>query len=96
MAPPPTIIPPVARAAARGERTELIGDSAAMQRLRSGIAKMAPSPLTVLIEGETGTGKEVIARALHQQSPRAGRPLVVFDCARRSRQTSSPPSCSAT
>jgi len=81
MAPPPTIIPPVARAAARGERTELIGDSAAMQRLRSGIAKMAPSPLTVLIEGETGTGKEVIARALHQQSPRAGRPLVVFDCA---------------
>ena len=81
VAPAPTVIPPVARAASRGERTELIGDSPAMQRLRSGIAKMAPSPLTVLIEGETGTGKEVIARALHQQSPRSGRPLVVFDCA---------------
>ncbi|MDB4932768.1 MAG: sigma-54 dependent transcriptional regulator, Fis family [Myxococcaceae bacterium] len=84
-APPPTIIPtappPAARPAPRGERTELIGESAAMQRLRAGIAKMAPSHLTVLIEGETGTGKEVIARALHQQSPRAGRPLVVFDCA---------------
>jgi len=89
LAPPPTILPtaapsaPVApmRPPGRGERTELIGDSPAMQRLRSGIAKMAPSHLTVLIEGETGTGKEVIARALHQQSPRAGRPLVVFDCA---------------
>jgi two-component system, NtrC family, nitrogen regulation response regulator GlnG len=79
LAPPPTIAP--ARAVARGERTELIGDSPAMHRLRTGIAKMAPSHLTVLIEGETGTGKEVIARALHQQSPRAGRPLVVFDCA---------------
>ena len=85
LAPPPTTIAPPAiapaRASARGERTELIGDSAAMQRLRTGIAKMAPSHLTVLVEGETGTGKEVIARALHQQSPRAGRPLVVFDCA---------------
>jgi DNA-binding NtrC family response regulator len=84
-APPPAIAPPArpppARPAPRGERTELIGESAAMQRLRGGIAKMAPSHLTVLIEGETGTGKEVIARALHQQSPRGGRPLVVFDCA---------------
>ncbi len=85
MAPPPssTVPPPIApqRPGPRGDRAELIGDSAAMQRLRAGVAKMAPSPLTVLIEGETGTGKEVVARALHQQSTRAGRPLVVFDCA---------------
>jgi two-component system, NtrC family, nitrogen regulation response regulator GlnG len=76
-----TAPPPSPRPAPRGERTELIGDSPAMQRLRMGIARMAPSHLTVLIEGETGTGKEVVARALHQQSPRAGRALVVFDCA---------------
>ncbi len=78
-----TVPPPIAPRGAgpRGDRAELIGDCAAMQRLRNGVAKMAPSPLTVLIEGETGTGKEVVARALHQQSTRAGRALVVFDCA---------------
>ncbi len=60
---------------------ELVGASAPMQRLRSALSKLAPSPLTVLIEGETGTGKEVVARAVHRMSPRSSKPFVVFDCA---------------
>ncbi len=60
---------------------ELVGDSAPMQRLRMALSKLAPSHLTVLIEGETGTGKEVVARAIHRLSPRAAKPFVVFDCA---------------
>lgn len=63
------------------EEGELVGDSATMQRLRSALLKLAPSHLTVLIEGETGTGKEVVARTIHRLSPRASKPLVVFDCA---------------
>ena len=80
---PPAGFAPSRRAAPQAVQAagELVGNSAPMQRLRGAIAKMAPSHLTVLIEGETGTGKEVVARALHQQSPRAARPLVVFDCA---------------
>jgi two-component system nitrogen regulation response regulator GlnG len=69
-------------AAARGrDDGELVGESPAMQRLRGGLAKLAPSHLTVLIEGETGTGKEVVARTIHRLSPRSAKPLVVFDCA---------------
>ncbi len=60
---------------------ELVGNSTPMQRLRGALSKLAPSPLTVLIEGETGTGKEVVARAIHRMSPRSSKPFVVFDCA---------------
>ncbi len=60
---------------------ELVGDSPAMQRLRGALSKLAPSHLTVLVEGETGTGKEVVARTIHRLSARASKPLVVFDCA---------------
>ncbi|UCD25124.1 MAG: sigma-54-dependent Fis family transcriptional regulator [Gemmatimonadota bacterium] len=60
---------------------EIVGNSAAMQQVRSLIAQVAPTPSRVLISGESGTGKELIARAIHQQSPRAQRPMVSLNCA---------------
>lgn len=64
----------------RGRR-ELIGKSAAMQRLRGEIAVVAPSDLTVLILGETGVGKELVAQQLHAASGRAQQTLVHVNCA---------------
>ena len=58
----------------------LIGDSLAMQRVRQLIAKVAPTHSTVLIRGETGTGKELVARAVHDQSPRCDMPFVAINC----------------
>lgn len=52
-----------------------------MQTLRDDIAKMAPTPSTVLILGETGTGKEMVAKSLHDQSLRANQPLISVNCA---------------
>ncbi|MCU0702769.1 MAG: sigma 54-interacting transcriptional regulator [Fimbriiglobus sp.] len=60
---------------------ELIGDSSAMMNLRMQIGRAAPLPFTVLITGETGAGKELVALALHRHSPRSGGPLVVVNCA---------------
>jgi DNA-binding NtrC family response regulator len=60
---------------------DLVGDSPAMRRLRDLIAKVAPTSATVLIHGETGTGKELVARAIHRRSPRAGEPFVAVNCA---------------
>ncbi len=60
--------------------SELIGASVAMQKLRSTAARVAQTHLTVLIEGETGTGKDVVAREIHARSPRASKHFVVFDC----------------
>jgi len=60
---------------------ELVGDSAAMQALRELIARVAPTNATVLISGETGTGKELVARAIHSRSQRAQRPFVAVNCA---------------
>ena len=57
-------------------RSDLIGDSPPMQAVRTLIAKVAPTPSTVMIFGETGTGKELAARAVHDRSPRAEMPLV--------------------
>jgi DNA-binding NtrC family response regulator len=48
----------------------LIGESLSMQKIRSQIGRMAPFSTSVLITGETGTGKEIVARLLHQQSHR--------------------------
>jgi formate hydrogenlyase transcriptional activator len=59
----------------------LIGVSPALQQVRQRIAQVAGTDATVLITGETGTGKEVVARALHQASPRQGRALVKINCA---------------
>ena len=60
---------------------ELIGDSAPMRRLRDLIARVAPTTATALVTGETGVGKELVARALHAQSPRAGKSFVAVNCA---------------
>jgi two-component system NtrC family response regulator len=58
----------------------LVGSNEAMQRVRRLIAKVAPTNSTVLILGETGTGKELVARALHDQSLRADKPFVPVNC----------------
>jgi Nif-specific regulatory protein len=60
---------------------ELIGDSPALQKLREQVARMASRPGTVLVVGESGVGKELVATALHRQSPRADGPLVIVNCA---------------
>ena len=59
----------------------LIGQSAAYQRLLEEIAIVGDSALTVLLTGETGVGKELVAQALHAASPRAARPLISLNCA---------------
>jgi two-component system response regulator AtoC len=58
----------------------LVGQSPEMVAIYKLVARVAPLDTTVLIQGETGTGKELVARAIHYASPRAGRPLVVVDC----------------
>src|SRR4249919_3262215 len=60
-----------ARVAPSMPGTELIGDTPAMRALFRSIGRLAQAPLSVLITGETGTGKELVARALHAESPRA-------------------------
>jgi len=59
----------------------IIADSAAMRRLLDAVSRVAPRDITVLIGGQTGTGKELIAALLHAQSRRASGPLVRFNCA---------------
>jgi Nif-specific regulatory protein len=59
----------------------LIGDSSAMAKLRETIARLAPGPGNVLIVGESGVGKELVALGLHRQSPRRDAPLVTVNCA---------------
>ncbi|MHC4971813.1 MAG: sigma 54-interacting transcriptional regulator [Planctomycetota bacterium] len=70
-APPPTAAP----------ADEMIGASPAMKALREEIAQIAPTAATTLILGETGSGKELVARALHALSPRARGPFVAINCA---------------
>jgi transcriptional regulator with GAF, ATPase, and Fis domain len=59
----------------------MIGRSKAMEELRSAIRRTALTDMTVLIQGETGTGKELVARAIHGESARAGRPMIAMNCA---------------
>jgi two-component system, NtrC family, response regulator HydG len=59
----------------------MLGQSEEMQRLFLVCQKLAMSSVPVLIEGETGTGKELLAESIHELGPRAGGPFVVFDCA---------------
>ena len=60
---------------------ESVGTSLALRRTLEAIEQVAPTDATVLITGETGTGKELIARAVHQRSRRAAKPLVEINCA---------------
>lgn len=64
-----------------GRLHELLGTSSAMQELFALAQKIAPCDVNVMITGETGTGKELLARAIHQMSSRSSRPLVAFSCA---------------
>src|SRR5258706_11495513 len=57
-----------------------IGESLAMRTVFGMLERIAPTDGTVLLEGETGTGKDVLARAIHLASPRAKQPFVVIDC----------------
>ena len=59
----------------------IVGNSAAMRRVLEEMLVVANSPSTVLVTGETGTGKELLAHAIHQHSPRCHRPLVKVNCA---------------
>lgn len=63
-----------------GPAHALIGDSAIMVRLREIITQVARADIDVLVEGETGSGKELVARLLHQQGPRRGKPFVAVNC----------------
>ncbi len=61
-------------------KSDLIGESAPMQRVKTLISKIAPTDSTVLIMGETGTGKEMVARQIHKSSLRADAPFVAINC----------------
>lgn len=60
---------------------QIIGKSHALEVVLEKVERVAPTNSTVLIEGETGTGKELIARAIHNLSERCGRPLIKLNCA---------------
>lgn len=60
---------------------EIVGDSPAMRQILETVEQVAATDATVFISGETGTGKELIARALHRRSPRATGPLIKVNCA---------------
>lgn len=59
----------------------MIGSSKLMQQVYQQIKELAPLPVTVLVQGETGTGKELVARALHQESSRQHKPFIAVNCA---------------
>ena len=60
----------------------IIGESAPMQVVLRQVAQVAPTKATVLITGETGVGKDVIAQAIHESSPRKDRPFKAVNCGR--------------
>ena len=70
---PPSAVPEIGN--------ELLGESPAMRELFRAIGRLAQAPLSVLITGETGTGKELVARALHRESPRAHKPFIALNTA---------------
>jgi DNA-binding NtrC family response regulator len=72
---------PVEMGEARSDRSAIIGTSRAMQAIYKEIGRVAATPATVLIRGATGTGKELIARAIYQHSNRADKPFIAVNCA---------------
>ena len=74
-APVPIAVP------AADDRDTIIGDGDALRYVMFRVDQVAATDATVLLSGETGTGKELLARAIHQRSPRRTRPLVVVNCA---------------
>src|SRR4051812_884285 len=66
--------------AVRNRFGDLLGHAACMRELFADLARIAASDVTLLIEGETGTGKELVADAVHRASARSEQPFVVFDC----------------
>lgn len=72
---------PAAPAAAMTDGFGMLGDSGAMRQVHRLIGKILHSPITVLLTGETGTGKELVARAIHERGSRRTQPFVVQNCA---------------
>ena len=72
---------PVEMGDAASVRTAIVGKSRAMQAIYKEIGRIAATPVTVLIRGDTGTGKELIARAIYQHSDRAAAPFIAINCA---------------
>jgi two-component system, NtrC family, response regulator HydG len=68
------------RHAGDGTRARIVGRSPAMQRLFDLLERVAPTRATVLVTGETGTGKELVARAIHELSDRARKPFIAINC----------------
>ena len=68
-------------AKSQGFRSSIVGESTPIRNLFSTLERVAPLTSTVLIQGETGTGKELVARTIHDNSPRAGFPFVAFSAA---------------
>ncbi|NHZ80019.1 response regulator [Massilia sp. CCM 8695] len=68
------------RAAAAGTASRLIGESAVMQSLRNQIERLARSMAPIAITGESGSGKELVAREIHARSSRAGKPFIAVNC----------------
>jgi two-component system C4-dicarboxylate transport response regulator DctD len=69
------------------ESDGLIGESASMTQLRETIRRIAAADVDVLVEGETGTGKELVARLIHREGPRRGRPFLAVNCGALSEAT---------
>ena len=67
--------------AAVQDHDPIVGQSNALRYVMSRVEQVASTDATVLLCGETGTGKELVARAIHNRSPRRGRPFVVVNCA---------------
>jgi two-component system, NtrC family, C4-dicarboxylate transport response regulator DctD len=63
-----------------GIESSILGSSPAIRRVRQFVLDLAAPPANILIQGETGTGKELIARSLHQHSPRSSKPFVAVNC----------------
>ena len=61
--------------------TEILGQAAAMQEVFRAIGRLSQSSVTVLITGESGSGKELVARALHKHSPRVNQPFIAINTA---------------